>query len=142
MKKFIRVSSLLVLMTLVVSPLCVARESIPTTSMAKEEPGNKVSVNIVYYAEDTCVVFKKVREGHPESIEAPKKSLVVTVVVGREKMACEQKLKVINHKITIADKPEMRAVEIFYVSEEGKFIRSSKPRIYRKDDLDDSLTAL
>ncbi len=142
MKKSVLVSTLLVLSTLVVSPLCAAKEVLPATSLATEEPNNKVAVNIIYYAEDTCVVFKNVREGHPQSIEAPKKSLVITVVLDREKKVCEQKLKIISHKISIADKPGMRAVEIFYVSPEGKFVRSAKPRIYRKDDLDDSLTAL
>lgn len=102
------------------------------TMFAKQIADGKVAVSINYYAEDTCVKFHSVKEGHPPIIEAPKRSLVVTVVVEKEeKKNCKQALTILSDKLIINDRPGVKSVEIFFVSQDGKFIRSSKPRIYR-----------
>lgn len=99
---------------------------------AKQVADGKVEVSINYYAEDTCVKFHSVKEGSPAMIEAPKRSLVITVVIEKEaKKSCKQALTILSDKLTITDRPGVKSVEIFFVSQDGKFIRSSKPRIYR-----------
>jgi hypothetical protein len=104
---------------------------------AKAFGKDKVKVEINYYAEDTCVFIREVKEGHPDVIEAPKRSLVVTVTIDKKpNIECMQKLKVLQEKIVIADRPGVRSVEIFFISKDGKFIRSSKPRIYRGIEVD------
>jgi hypothetical protein len=107
--------------------------ALPTTQ-AKSAPNGLVDIDLVYYAEDTCMKFGEVKEGHPSSIEAPKKALVVTVTLDREHKGCEQKLKTLTSHITIKDRPGVKSVEIFYVGRDGKFIRSSRPRIYRAEE--------
>lgn len=106
-------------------------------SMRARAIGNgKVDVDIVYYAEDTCISIANVREGHPPTIEAPQKALVVTATIERAQgKSCKPELKTLTHNIVINDRPGIRSVEIFFVSKEGKFIRSSRPRIYR-DEVD------
>lgn len=102
------------------------------TMFAKQVADGKVEVSINYYAEDTCVKFQSVKEGHPEVIEPPKRSLVITVVIEKEdRKNCKQALTILSDKLLITDRPGIKSVEIFFVSKEGKFIRSSKPRIYR-----------
>lgn len=48
-----------------------------------------------------------------------------------EKKSCKQALTILSDKLRINDRPGVKSVEIFFVSQDGKFIRSSKPRIYR-----------
>lgn len=106
---------------------------------AKQLTDGKIEVSINYYAEDNCVKFQSVKEGHPPIIEAPKRSLVVTVVVGKEeKKTCKQELTILSEKLIINDRQGVKSVEIFFVSKEGKFLRSSKPRIYRGIEVNQS----
>lgn len=126
-----RKSILLLTLLFIFSSVSLGSETLPSMR-AEEAKDGKVNVDIVYYAEDTCVSIDTVSEGSPSLIEPPKRSLVVTVVLDRKiGTECKQKLKVLNQKITIKDRPGVRAVEIFFISKDGKFIRHSKPRIYR-----------
>ncbi len=117
-------------------PLAAAA-SPPKITTAVADGKGKVQVNVVYYAEDTCMELLSVHEGPPSTIERPKRTLVVTVELQRRAGACEQKLRTLDASITIDDRAGVKSVEVFFVDGKGKFIRSSRPPIDRPEDAEE-----
>lgn len=100
-------------------------------TIAEADGKGKVDVNIYYYADMGCTTFADVREGPPANIEAPQRTLVVTVTLDRKQGECVERPYTIERKISIADRAEALSVDIFYVDPDGRFVRSQRPRIYR-----------
>lgn len=118
--------------------LSAATSASSPTTMAKSDGHGHVNVEVVYFAEDTCMFFKNVKEGVPDSIENTKRSLPITIVLDKKtNVKCEQKLLKLTHNLVLKEKEGINNVEIFYIGTDGKFIRSAKPRIYRKEELEE-----
>lgn len=98
---------------------------------AEADGAGKVALEIVYFAEDDCINFRNVREGAPNGVEGPQRTLVVTVTLERGATHCGQKLRKLEHRIDIPDRADALSVDIFFVDEAGTLIRSQRPRIYR-----------
>ncbi len=114
---------------MVLQPGVLRAERAVTT--AEADGSGKITVEIVYFAEDDCIKIKDVREGAPNGIERPERTLVVTATLERGAAACAQKLRKLEHRIDIADRADALSVDIFFVDAAGAFIRSQRPRIYR-----------
>lgn len=110
------------------SPAVLAQA--PAT-VAEADGKGKVNVKIHYYADQGCTTFADVREGPPANIEAPQRTLVVTVTLDRKQGECVERPYTIDRTISIADRNEALSVDIFYVDPDGRFVRSQRPRIYR-----------
>ncbi len=111
----------------------------PTITTARADGLGNVDVDIVYYRDLGCTFIKDIKEGAPPDIEAPKRTLVVTVTIDREGGSCDlaqQAAKVIRQSIRIADRPGVLSVDIFYRDADGRFVRSQRPPIYRAGDED------
>jgi hypothetical protein len=117
------------------TPLAAA----PTTSTAVADGKGTVNVHILYFAEDSCVRLLSATEGAPKSIEAPKRTLVITVVLARDGANCVQKLRTLEHDIALPDRKGVKSVDIFYVDQTGRFIRSARPPIDRPGEDGDEL---
>lgn len=100
-------------------------------TIAEADGKGKVDVKIFYYADQGCTTFSDVREGPPANIEAPQRTLVVTVTLNRKPGECIERPYTIERKISIADRADALSVDIFYVDPDGRFVRSQRPRIYR-----------
>ena len=100
-------------------------------TIAEADGKGKVDVKIHYYADQGCTTFSDVREGPPANIEAPQRTLVVTVTLDRKPGECIERPYAIERKISIADRADALSVDIFYVDPDGRFVRSQRPRIYR-----------
>ncbi|MBI5495278.1 MAG: hypothetical protein HY904_09620 [Deltaproteobacteria bacterium] len=112
-----------------------AAEPGPPVTTATADGKGTIAVHLVYFAEHTCMAFSSVREGHPPSIDPPRRTPTVTVVLDREAGSrCEQKLKRLEQVVSIADRPGALSVEVLYVDKTGRFIRSSRPPIARPGD--------
>ncbi len=111
----------------------------PTTSTAVADGKGHVAVHVLYFAEDTCMKIASVTDGAPSTIETPKRTLVITVVLEREGARCEQKLRTLEHDITLTDRKGVKSVDIFYVDKAGKFIRSARPPIDRPGEDGDEM---
>ena len=109
----------------------------PHITTAVADGRGKVAVNVVYYAEDTCMKLVDVREGPPATIERPRRTLVVTVELARVGSACEQKLRTLDRTIEVDDRPGVKSGEVFFVDKDGKFIRSARPPIDRPEDVEE-----
>jgi len=109
----------------------------PRITTAVADGKGKVAVNVVYYAEDTCVRLVDVREGPPSTIERPRRTLVVTVELESTGTRCEQKLRTLERTIIVDDRAGVKSVEVLFVDHAGKFIRSARPPIDRPEDRDE-----
>lgn len=111
----------------------------PTITTARADGNGHVDVDIVYYRDLGCTFIKDVKEGAPSDIEAPKRTLAVTVTIDREGGSCDlaqHAAKIIRQSIRIADRPGVLSVDIFYRDVDGRFVRSQRPPIYRSGDED------
>lgn len=111
----------------------------PAITVARADGRGFVDVDIVYYRDMGCTFIKDVKEGAPSDIEAPKRTLVVTVTIDRSGSSCDLAQKadpVIRQSIRIADRPSALSVDIFYRDPTGRFVRSQRPPIYRPGDED------
>ena len=130
------------ILLLAITPLCALAEPAhePWVSTARADGQGHIAVHLVYFAEDTCISFASVREGAPPSIEAPRKTPTVTVVLTRGKgPECKQKLKTLEQLITITDWPKALSVEVLYIDRNGVFVRSSRPPIERPGVIDQEI---
>lgn len=104
----------------------------PAVTTARADGKGQIEVHLVYLAEHSCVSFDTVKEGHPPSIDAPKRTPTITVVLNRGTGPhCKPKLTRVEHTLTIADRPGALSVEVLYVDKAGVFVRSSRPPIER-----------
>ena len=124
---------------LAIAPLCVLAESAhePWVSTARADGHGHIALHLVYFAEHTCMSIDSVQEGAPPSIDPPRLSPTVTVVLNRgEGGQCQPKLRRLEHRITITDWPRALAVEVFYVDRHGVFVQSSRPPIERPGEIE------
>ncbi len=116
-------------------PATLAMAQAPAT-VAEADGKGKVNVKILYYADQGCTTFADVREGAPNNIEPPTRTLVVTVTLNRKTGECVERPYTIEHTIALADRADALSVDIFYVDPDGRFVRSQRPRIYRDVEIE------
>lgn len=116
-----------------------AEPDLPITRARADGQGH-IEVHLVYFAEHTCMAISSVTEGPPPTIETPKRTPTVTVVLNRNASTrCEEKLTRLERTITIADRPKALSVEVLYVDKNNTFIRSSRPPIARPGQDEDEI---
>lgn len=85
-----------------------AEPELPVTR-ARADGKGRIDVNLVYFAEHTCMSIVEVREGPPPTIETPKRTPTVTVVLGRRSgEGCQQRLTRLERSIARPEQDEIQ----------------------------------
>ncbi len=100
-------------------------------TIAEADGNGKVAVHVVFYADLSCTTIADMKPGAPANIEAPQRTLSLTVLLDRKEGECIERPHKIERSIDIPDRDGVLSVDIFYIDDKGTFVRSQRPRIYR-----------